>query len=464
MDEENTNRRIITDSDIDEIAASFTDPNNIESIIDREMESFESSPLEDSSVREEVSEREDIHPFPAEFTQGINLTTEQMELYRANVETLEENQIPDIPSISSIISESLRGNSYSAITYGERILNYLNPVAERISELNNMDDETPENSQEDIYNELLRDEEVLEEINDLNDFAEEFAGNIEPELPAGIDENTDWVESFMESVTNDGSEDREEAPNEDKNDLTDDDTYEVINSLDSRSRFSGADWFESVSKLRIMLAGLGGIGSWTAFMLSRMGINRLMVYDFDNVEKVNLSGQLYSNKEVGLSKVQGIRNILYEFSEFQGISTMNEKYTKESMVAPIMVCGFDNMTARKIYFRNWNKLREKTEIEDRKKMLFIDGRLSLEEFQIFAFTGDDDYNVSRYMHEFLFGEGEAEQLVCNLKQTTFTANMIASYIANIIVNFAYNENSFIDRPIPFLTNYQSDFMLFKIEM
>ena len=53
------------------------------------------------------------------------------------------------------------------------------------------------------------------------------------------------------------------------------------------SRFSSAIWYEAVKNKRVILAGLGGIGSWVALLLARMKISGLILYDFDNVEEVN---------------------------------------------------------------------------------------------------------------------------------------------------------------------------------
>ena len=62
---------------------------------------------------------------------------------------------------------------------------------------------------------------------------------------------------------------------------------------DTVSRFSSASWFENVQTKVITLAGVGGIGSHTAFMLSRLKPKALFIYDPDTVELANMSGQLY---------------------------------------------------------------------------------------------------------------------------------------------------------------------------
>ena len=68
---------------------------------------------------------------------------------------------------------------------------------------------------------------------------------------------------------------------------------------ESTSRFSGAVWYEAIQQKSIILAGLGGIGSYVAFLLARMQPARITMYDDDRVEAVNMSGQLYSVTDVG---------------------------------------------------------------------------------------------------------------------------------------------------------------------
>ena len=129
-----------------------------------------------------------------------------------------------------------------------------------------------------------------------------------------------------------------------------------------------------------------------------------------------------------------------------------------------MICGFDNMDARKSYFSNWMNGISNLDEDTKKSCLFIDGRVSAEELQIFCITGDDEYNIKRYSTEFLFDDSESESVVCSYKQTTFMASMIASLITNLFVNFVSNlNNPTIERDLPFFTYYDAHFMYFKTE-
>ena len=63
---------------------------------------------------------------------------------------------------------------------------------------------------------------------------------------------------------------------------------------ETTSRFSSASWYDKIQEKTVIIAGIGGIGSWFSLLLSRMKPLSIFVYDDDIVEAVNMSGELYS--------------------------------------------------------------------------------------------------------------------------------------------------------------------------
>ena len=234
---------------------------------------------------------------------------------------------------------------------------------------------------------------------------------------------------------------------------------------EATSRFSGAIWYSAIQSKIITLAGVGGIGSYVGFLLARLKPAGLYLYDPDVVEQANMSGQLYGNHNLGQKKVYALNNMIQQYAAYYNIIAYEERFTDESEATNIMICGFDNMEARKLFFNAWeDRLMSKPE-EERGKMLFIDGRLAAEEFQVFAIQGNDLRAMREYRSKWLFSDAEADETICSYKQTTFMANMIASVMVNLFVNFVANEcNPIIDRDVPFMTQYSADTMYFKVEM
>ena len=236
----------------------------------------------------------------------------------------------------------------------------------------------------------------------------------------------------------------------------------------STSRFSSAVWYKKVQEKTIVLAGLGGIGSYCAFLLSRMKPAQIIMYDPDVVEQVNMSGQLYSQEDIGGTKAYAMTNMVHNYSDYFGVFSVNDRFTEHSSPSDIMICGFDNMTARKIFFDKWLAHVLSKPLEERKHCLFIDGRLAAEEFQVLCLRGDDEYNIARYNREWLFTDNEADITLCSYKQTTFMANMIGSVMTNLFVNFCANdlegeEKPMMERDLPFLTTYDASMMMFSTE-
>lgn len=142
---------------------------------------------------------------------------------------------------------------------------------------------------------------------------------------------------------------------------------------DVTSRFSGASWYNKIRTKIILLAGLGGIGSYVAFLLSRMHPYKIVMYDDDVVESTNMSGQLYCMENIGECKVSAIYNTMKKFSNFYNADALRERITDGTSARDIMICGFDNMEARKTFYRVW-----KTHVrcsDNKDKCLFIDGRI-----------------------------------------------------------------------------------------
>ena len=233
---------------------------------------------------------------------------------------------------------------------------------------------------------------------------------------------------------------------------------------ESTSRFSSAIWYEAIQKKTIILAGVGGIGSYVGFLLARMRPTALFIYDPDIVETVNMSGQLYSREDVGSYKVSALSTMINKYCDYNSVFAIPERFDESNDASDIMICGFDNMVARKIFFNKWlDHVRSKSEAE-RANCLYIDGRLAAEEFQVLCIKGDDEFNINRYKKEFLFSDAEADATICSYKQTTFMANMIASVMVNLFVNFVANQcEPLIDRDLPFYTTYSAETMYYKTE-
>lgn len=239
---------------------------------------------------------------------------------------------------------------------------------------------------------------------------------------------------------------------------------DYTNIREETTRFSDADWFKTIQNQTVVLAGVGGIGSNMAIILAKLNPKSLYLFDGDTVETVNLAGQFYSKDDIGKYKVDAIAESIIKYTNYSSVFACPRNYVEgEEIASKVMVCGFDNMYARKTYYKIWKTLVESLPESERKEALFIDGRLTADEFQIFCMTGEDDYYMREYENKWLFTQAEAERTRCSFKQTGYLADMIGAFMVNLLVNFCANlSNPLRNMPLPFITSYKADAMYFNM--
>ena len=79
----------------------------------------------------------------------------------------------------------------------------------------------------------------------------------------------------------------------------------------------GSETMERIAQKRVIIFGVGGVGSWCAESLVRSGISRLTIVDSDCVSVTNINRQLMATtKTVGQVKVDALKEALQQvFSE-----------------------------------------------------------------------------------------------------------------------------------------------------
>lgn len=280
-----------------------------------------------------------------------------------------------------------------------------------------------------------------------------------PYTQTSVAVNHDDVDDFLDVAWEDGHDTSEqEEPEQEEH------TQNLGHSLSdyTTSRFSGALWFDEIRKQEITIVGAGGIGSWSALMLSRFCPKSIILYDEDTVDISNIAGQFYTLNQIGNYKVDAVSDAIKDYSGFFKTIAFRHKFTADASCTDIVISCLDNMYSRKVVFNRWLKRVESSEHPE--KCLFVDGRLAAETLQVFSVCGNDDFNIKRYQDS-LFRDDEAIQELCSYKQTSFMANMIGSVIANVVLNFVASKlDGGVLREVPFLVEYTSEMMYFKTVM
>lgn len=215
---------------------------------------------------------------------------------------------------------------------------------------------------------------------------------------------------------------------------------EVNQEVDQkRVRFSDAHWYNSKEKLEISIIGLGGIGSYLAYFLSRIGNHNFYIYDYDVIDETNMAGQMYTIDCIGQTKVDMTEEIMEEYSGV--IPNSMDKFTKDSMVTPYMFTPLDNMDVRELAFNKWVD-----EYGDSNEALFVDCRMLMESLEVYFVTKD---RIEDYRKE-LFPDAEIEEAPCSAKATSHCGAMCASLAVAGFTNYLSNLYTDTDiREVPF---------------
>ena len=98
---------------------------------------------------------------------------------------------------------------------------------------------------------------------------------------------------------------------------------------------------------KIMIIGAGGIGSYLASFLDRIGIYEITVFDNDTLEPKNLTYQNYDKEDIGLLKVNNLSKVLPSVKP-QPYLVLVEKQMEQY---DLVVCCADNLAVRRILYK-----------------------------------------------------------------------------------------------------------------
>ncbi|KVH99001.1 D-isomer specific 2-hydroxyacid dehydrogenase, NAD-binding [Cynara cardunculus var. scolymus] len=95
--------------------------------------------------------------------------------------------------------------------------------------------------------------------------------------------------------------------------------------------------YERIRDFSVAIVGIGGVGSVAAEMLTRCGIGRLLLYDYDTVELANMNRLFFRPEQVGMTKTD---------AAVQTLSEINPDVVLESFTLNITtVQGFETFVA-----------------------------------------------------------------------------------------------------------------------
>ena len=107
---------------------------------------------------------------------------------------------------------------------------------------------------------------------------------------------------------------------------------EMIEGIFQRSALLlGSEAMERLAGCRVIVFGVGGVGSWCAEALVRTGVVHLTLVDFDRVDVTNVNRQLMATGEtVGQVKVEALRRRLLTINASADITAVERCFNEET--------------------------------------------------------------------------------------------------------------------------------------
>ena len=109
---------------------------------------------------------------------------------------------------------------------------------------------------------------------------------------------------------------------------------------------------EKLLASRVLIIGMGGLGSPIAMYLASAGVGQLVIADDDNVELSNLQRQIaHGMSDINSTKVESAKNTLLELNPDIKVTTYDyrldeQKLSEEIKLADLVIDGTDNFTTR----------------------------------------------------------------------------------------------------------------------
>lgn len=179
--------------------------------------------------------------------------------------------------------------------------------------------------------------------------------------------------------------------------------------------------------------GCGGIGSFVALGLAKLGIRQLSLYDDDKIEFHNLPNQMF---RVGLKgeklKVEEVREICQLFSDDIIIDTHQKKVGGFEIYRPnsVVISGVDSMESRA---NIWKSVKYNPSVD-----FYIDARIGGQSIRIQAVRPLIKAEVEAY-EKTLYADEKAEELGCTDRSIIDVGFSVAALVVRLVRGFLTGE-------------------------
>ena len=166
----------------------------------------------------------------------------------------------------------------------------------------------------------------------------------------------------------------------------------------------------------LTIIGAGGVGSALVMNAAIMGFKCIHIWDFDMMEKHNLSTTTYPEEYLGLPKVEAAQQQAVLYNKTVKIYPHNEKWVQGKYLSPNVMMAPDNMEVRYAVYLDW--------YHNNKGML-VDMRMGALTMEVISVTPDHNNYVDTWKPSSAISDEE-----CTAKHTIFTAQIVSGMAVN----------------------------------
>lgn len=200
----------------------------------------------------------------------------------------------------------------------------------------------------------------------------------------------------------------------------------------------------------IHIIGCGAIGSTLAENLARFGFDNFALYDFDTVEAHNIANQMFTQRDIGQTKVECVANMMLDINPSAEIMLHKKGYTDQPLSGYVFLC-VDNIDLRR-------EIVEK-QIQNPYIKAMFDFRMRLTDAQHYAADWKDEkmkenlLNTMQFSHE----DAKADTPVSACGITLSVNPTVRTIVSYGVANFV---NFLKDKPIKkMIITYPFDFAI-----
>jgi len=191
---------------------------------------------------------------------------------------------------------------------------------------------------------------------------------------------------------------------------------------DFEKRFARQEGMIPTEKLvatRAAVIGVGAIGRQVALQLAALGVQRLLLIDFDEVDFSNVASQgyLWEDAQLKRPKVKATRQLIRRIDPHIETEIVIDRYRPKLDVGEVVFCCVDSISTRAAI---WRSLQHQVRF-------WADGRMLAETLRVLAVA---DEAGRQYYAGTLFPASDAQQGSCTSRSTIYAAAIAAGLMVH----------------------------------